>query len=118
MNEILRKSFLKSFFNLTMHSFAKQTVLLLIINCQYLVLLITATTFVHIGMNDITEEGVYVWNDGSPVTHIRFAPSEPNNVFNEDCMTIWRGDGGFNDLSCTSLRYFICETDYGTLTYS
>ena len=76
------------------------------------------TNFVHIGMNDIAEEGVYVWDDGSPVTQIRFAPYEPNNLHNEDCMTIWPGNGGFNDFSCTGLCYFICEADYGTLTHS
>ena len=67
-------------------------------------------------MNDIAEEGVYVWDDGSPVTHVRYAPNEPNNLGNEDCMTMWKGSGGFNDLDCDrSGCFFICETDYNNL---
>ena len=67
-------------------------------------------------MNDIAEEGVYIWEDGSPVTHARYAPNQPDNYANsEDCMTLWAGDGGFSDSSCTGQEgYFICETDYNT----
>ena len=72
-------------------------------------------SYIGIGMNDIAEEGVYIWDDGSPVTHIRFAQYEPNNYGgDEDCMALWTEDGGLADYGCNGF-YFICETDYNTL---
>ena len=69
-------------------------------------------------MNDIAEEGVFVWDDGSAVTYIKHAPGEPNNSGNEDCMSILPRHESFNDLACEAQMYFICETDYNTLTHS
>ena len=75
-----------------------------------------ATRYTRVGMNDIDEEGVYVWEDDSPVTHLRWAPNEPNNMNNEDCMAIGKGDGGYNDYGCEKEdTYFICEADYNKL---
>ena len=69
---------------------------------------------IRIGMNDIAEEGVYIWEDGSPVTHVRYTPGEPGDA--EDCMALFVEDGGFADVVCTGWAgYFICETDYNTL---
>ena len=40
-------------------------------------------------MNDIDEEGMYVWTDGSPVTYIKFDPGQPNNAHGgEDCVVL------------------------------
>ena len=68
-------------------------------------------------MNDIAEEGVYIWEDGSPVTHVRYTSVDPDNYGgNEDCMALWVVDGGFADVDCKGWGgYFICETDYNTL---
>ena len=67
-------------------------------------------------MNDIAEEGVYVWDDGSPVTHTRFIPGDPNNYQNQDCMALMRVDGGFADIQCDWQKVFICESDYSKLS--
>ena len=68
-------------------------------------------------MNDIDEEGVYIWEDGSPVTYIKYAPDEPNNYGgDEDCMILSIGGGGFGDANCEVwVGNFICETDYNSL---
>ena len=68
-------------------------------------------------MNDLAKEGVYVWDDGSPVTHTRFTLGEPNNANNEDCMALLWVDGGFGDVDCYGWEtFFICESDYGRLS--
>ena len=70
---------------------------------------------VRIGMNDLVEEGVYVWDDGSPVIHTRFTLGEPNNYADQDCMALMREDGGFGDIGCDWEKFFICESDYSRL---
>ena len=67
-------------------------------------------------MNDIAREGVFVWDDGSPVTHMRFTPGEPNNYGGgENCMTLYKGDGGFTDSDCDYETFSFCESDYSRL---
>ncbi len=76
----------------------------------------TAVGYARIGMNDIAEEGVFVWEDGSPVTHQRWAPSNPNGGTGENCVSISKTEGGFADLPCHEWGVFaICETDYNAL---
>lgn len=67
-------------------------------------------------MNDIAEEGVYVWDDGSPVTHTRFTQGDPNNYYDQDCMALMRVDGGFGDIQCYWQKFFICESNYSKLS--
>lgn len=60
---------------------------------------------VWIGFNDEAVEGSFVWYDQAPVTFTNWAPGEPNNAGDEDCVQIYP-DGAFpgtwNDLACTS----------------
>lgn len=72
--------------------------------------------FVRIGMSDLAEEGVYVWEDGSPVTYKRFAPFQPDNYFDEDFMILQKADGDFSDAECDKWKtFFICKTDQNRL---
>ena len=65
-------------------------------------------------MNDVDEEGVYIWEDGSPVTYLKFVPGEPTGY--EDCIILWVAAGAFADADCAGWEGpFICETDYNTL---
>lgn len=60
---------------------------------------------IWIGFNDETTEGTFVWYDQSPVTYTNWAPGEPNQTGDEDCVQIYPGGaspGTWNDLSCTS----------------
>ena len=46
------------------------------------------------------------------MTHFEWGEDEPNNVGNEDCMSISHNHINFNDFSCgRTLPYFLCEFD-------
>ena len=73
----------------------------------------TADTDVHVGANDLAEEGVFVWSNGEPVTH-GWSGGEPNDEAywgGEDCVSLspWQG---LIDIPC-SINFgtvaFICE---------
>jgi hypothetical protein len=69
-------------------------------------------------MNDIEELGVYVWEDGSDVTHIRWGLGEPDNAGgSERCMGLLQFDGGFAVITCEGAwkDYSFCETDYHSI---
>lgn len=62
---------------------------------------------VWIGFNDEATEGNFVWYDQSPISYTNWAPGEPNQAGEEDCVQIYPGapnPGMWNDLSCTSLN--------------
>ena len=80
-----------------------------------LILLLVETPYMRIGMNDIAEAGVFVWDDGSPVTHMRFRPGEPNDGEDGNCMVLYKGDGGFTDARCDYETFSFCESDYSRL---
>jgi hypothetical protein len=43
-----------------------------------------------IGLNDVKEEGSFVWTSGEPVTFLYFATNEPNDLGkNEDYVHMW-----------------------------
>lgn len=63
------------------------------------------TGVIWIGFNDEAVEGTFVWYDQSPVIYTNWAPGEPNQSGNEDCVQIYPGGsypGTWNDLSCSS----------------
>lgn len=66
-------------------------------------------------MNDIAEENVFVWEDASPVTYLRFSANEPNDENEQDCIALWKFNGLFTDVSCNTPYFYICETDYSSL---
>lgn len=58
---------------------------------------------IWIGFNDEAVEGSFVWYDQAPVVYTNWAPGEPNNSGNEDCVQIYPGGsnpGTWNDLNC------------------
>lgn len=60
---------------------------------------------VWIGFNDETTEGTFEWYDQSPITYTNWAPGEPNNAGDEDCVQIYpagASPGTWNDLPCNS----------------
>lgn len=69
-----------------------------------------------IGLNDIVEEGKFVWSDGSLVNFIPFASNEPSSeVDNEDCVVLEKHGGMYFDAPCEWPQNFICETNYESL---
>lgn len=63
-----------------------------------------------LGLTDRDHEGVWKWLDGSPLTLSFWDPKEPNNMFGEDCASMNKG-GTWNDLSCNTITYWICERE-------
>lgn len=62
---------------------------------------------VWIGFSDEISEGSFVWYDQSPISYTNWAPGEPNQAGDEDCVQIYPGGanpGTWNDLPCGSLN--------------
>lgn len=56
----------------------------------------------HIGLGDGAAEGVFVWEDGTLPTFLKWAPGEPNNLGDEDAVAMDSPNGLWRDLSIAS----------------
>lgn len=73
---------------------------------------------VHIGLDDMAQEGTYVWADGTPMPAdqipVFFAPGEPNDADGvEDCVEMNGDTAKYNDIPCTGTAdaiRFVCES--------
>ena len=73
---------------------------------------------IHIGMNDIAQEGDWVWSSGEPVIYTNWLPGEPNDANGIEDIGVmnWGHDGlgipytdGWNDLSLGHSSWGIME---------
>lgn len=66
-----------------------------------------------LGLNDLSQEGNFEWEDGTPLGYSKWQPGEPNNAGgNEDCAQHNRFSNGYwNDEPCASSFRFICEVN-------
>jgi len=62
-----------------------------------------------IGLNDIDEEGVYQWVDGTPVNYTNFKAGEPNNFGNREHIGVLTRFGTWNDADQDKTFYAICK---------
>ncbi|XP_039262239.2 CD209 antigen-like protein D [Styela clava] len=67
-----------------------------------------------VGLNDIQNEGSFIWSDGQTSTksNTPWRAGEPNNYGNQDCGTIqydWPTD--LDDAPCSRIYRYICERD-------
>jgi hypothetical protein len=63
-----------------------------------------------LGAADELVEGSFGWEDGAAWSYTNWAPGEPNNINNEDCVELNGNlDGTWNDAQCGQLRHYICE---------
>ena len=62
-----------------------------------------------IGLNDISQEGVYVWVSGSTSTYRNWGTGEPNNSGDEDCTHMISSSTFWNDWPCTRSTPYVCE---------
>lgn len=61
-----------------------------------------------IGINDRATEGVFTWQDDSPVDFESWGSGEPNNwAGDEDCVYTTLS-GAWNDYTCAGIRDYIC----------
>ncbi|XP_017129303.1 accessory gland protein Acp29AB-like [Drosophila elegans] len=67
-------------------------------------------THYWIGINDRESEGKFVsLASGEPHTFLKWAVNQPNNLENQDCVTLYNGE--MFDFSCPTEYYFICQVD-------
>jgi len=66
-----------------------------------------------IGLNDIADEGIFLWIDGTPLAYSNWDIGEPNNVEDEDCVHIWgfSEQNTWNDNKCEHYLNFFCEIE-------
>ncbi|XP_051240815.1 CD209 antigen-like protein E [Dicentrarchus labrax] len=65
-----------------------------------------------VGLSDNNEEGTWKWVDGTILVEGYWRDGEPNDVGNEDCAVVHPEENFFqawNDVSCQSKSYWICE---------
>ena len=67
----------------------------------------------YIGLNDIKNEGTWIWADGTPheLSELEWSVSQPDNHGGvQDCAVYSRAFGwSFDDLDCTTTENFLCE---------
>lgn len=61
-----------------------------------------------IGLNDISQEGVYVWASGSTAAYRRWSSGQPNNEGGQNCVHM-TSSTNWNDFSCKSTYAYVCE---------
>jgi hypothetical protein len=71
-----------------------------------------------IGLNDVAEEGNWVWDNGEPLGYTRWAAGEPNNSSNSDYAEIVAPSWRWNDTLSTYSRYGVIEFENATAPIS
>ncbi|CAH1244515.1 COLEC11 [Branchiostoma lanceolatum] len=79
---------------------------------QFLIEHINSTVDIWIGLDDIINEGTFMYNDGSPLgVFTKWAYGEPNDATGiQDCVHLWPLAGmTWDDTICTKEKLFVCE---------
>lgn len=66
---------------------------------------------VWIGIDDITVEGSYKTVRGTTPTFLPWAPGEPDNAGNQDCVEILAASSKIATLQCGTARIAVCECE-------
>lgn len=65
------------------------------------------------GLNDLITEGTFDWSDGNPVSYVNWAPTEPNNLDDENCGELDEIEGyRWNDEDCENIQAYVCKAVY------
>ncbi|XP_071494562.1 C-type lectin lectoxin-Thr1-like [Diadema antillarum] len=62
-----------------------------------------------IGLNDVSNENNFAYSDGTAYDYQHWAPGEPNNDDNEDCIHLWKNTKEWNDRECSSELAYVCK---------
>ncbi|KAH3702847.1 hypothetical protein DPMN_077873 [Dreissena polymorpha] len=69
---------------------------------------------IFLGLHDKGNEGVFAWSNGKPMVYTNWVSGEPNNYgVNEDCASMVKYNGQWNDDSCHTTKAFVCEIPLG-----
>ena len=66
-------------------------------------------TRMWIGLNDLSQDGTWVWTNGSPLRYRAWAPGEPNAYGREACVELFADRWNWNDLDCAQSLPSVCE---------
>ena len=64
-----------------------------------------------VGVDDITTEGSFVTVKGAAASFLPWAPGEPDNKMNSDCVKVISASAQFDDEKCNVTYPAICECD-------
>ena len=70
---------------------------------------ISAENDFWIGLNDISQEGHFVWLSNSNASYLRWGDGEPNDVGGEDCAHMIHSSTYWNDQPCNYPSPYVCE---------
>nr|XP_006824161.1 PREDICTED: chitinase-like protein PB1E7.04c-like [Saccoglossus kowalevskii] len=63
-----------------------------------------------IGLNDISQEGSYIWINGDPFVYTNWSRGNPNNFKNQDCGQLWTSRNFlWDDAKCSRDKGYICQ---------
>ena len=62
-----------------------------------------------IGLNDLTDEGDYLWADATPASWTNWSSGDPNDADGSDDCVVMVPDGTWVDVSCSYGFNYICE---------
>ncbi|CAH2321371.1 Hypothetical predicted protein [Pelobates cultripes] len=65
--------------------------------------------YIFVGINDIKEEGVFVYLNGTQITYSYWGPEEPNGKRKENCIEIRETHNGWIDINCANKNRVVCE---------
>ncbi|XP_067653883.1 C-type lectin domain family 4 member M-like [Haliotis asinina] len=68
-----------------------------------------ASEGVFIGLDDIAVEGEYVWADSRVLVNSFWAPDQPGNSTDENCVAMLTD--GLHDERCDLAMYYVCQID-------
>eukprot|EP00105_Crassostrea_gigas_P043771 XP_019927919.1 PREDICTED: perlucin-like protein [Crassostrea gigas] len=65
-----------------------------------------------IGLNDISNEGTFLWvATSTQVSYSNWNPGEPNDSGGEDCVHLLESTHKWNDINCARNHSYICQKD-------
>ncbi|XP_053547626.1 mannose-binding protein A [Bombina bombina] len=63
---------------------------------------------IFLGINDIKQEGVFMYPDGKPITYKNWYQHEPNGGSGENCILVYE-HGQWVDFTCDATQQVVCE---------
>ena len=66
----------------------------------------------YLGLNDLKDNGQYVWATGTPASYTNWAPGQPDHYMNQEhCAPLsdTKTSTQWNDISCDAPESYLCQ---------
>ena len=60
------------------------------------------------GASDLGSEGAFAWDNGEPWSYAAWAPNQPDDYQQQDCLSVL-GNGLWDDQQCWASHVYVCE---------